>query len=105
MNLAMLFMIGDQMAGAVLRGLGKLKIPLIIMLVVYYLFYQPVSLYFAFNGYYLYSVWGFTLVAELIITIAGLILVFKYNWHKIAVEVQEKMKRKEAEQPLLDIDE
>lgn len=72
------------------------------MLLTYYLFYQPLSLYFAFNGYYLKSVWGFSMLSELILTAFNIILLCKYNWKAIALEVQEKMRRKELDEPLLD---
>ena len=99
---AMLCMIGNQLTDGVLRGIGRLKVPLIFMLIIYYFFYQPLSLYFAFNGYYLKSVWGFSMASELIMTVFNIVLMFKYNWKEIALEVHEKMRRKDLDEPLLD---
>lgn len=82
---AMLCMIGNQLSDGVLRGIGRLRIPLIFMLVTYYFFYQPLSLYFAFNGYFLTSVWGFSMLSELIMTVFNIILMFRYNWREIAL--------------------
>ena len=42
------------------------------------------------------------MLSELILTAFNIILLCKYNWKAIALEVQEKMRRKELDEPLLD---
>ena len=74
----------------ILRGLGKMKIPVLITTVGFFVIYQPISLFFAFNGYYLRAIWGGLIAIVSLIVISYLFLIFCYNWKKISDRHREQ---------------
>ena len=74
----------------ILRGLGKMKIPVFITTVGFFAIYQPISLYFAFNGHYLRAIWGGLIAVVSLIVISYLFLIFCYNWKKISERHREQ---------------
>ena len=88
----------------VLRGIGKQKMSLFIMLVVFYIFFQPISLYFAFHGYYLKAIWGSLILTTAIVSITNFLLLLCTDWKEAAIEARERMSGGDNEEPLLEID-
>lgn len=75
---------------------------MIVSVICNYCLYQPLSIYFAFHGWYLYGVWGFFALNSLVMLTIDLILTtLCYNWALIAERVTHKMQSSGLETPLL----
>ena len=92
-------MFGGVLSG-ILRGIGKEKNSLWIMLILFYLFFQPLSLALAFNGYFLYGIWWTLIATTTIVSVANLLMVLCTDWYTAQGEMKRSMLQ-EQQEPLL----
>lgn len=84
----------------VLRGIGREKKSLWVMLLIFYLFFQPLSIALAFNGYNLYGVWWTLVATTSFVSITNLIMVLTTDWYEAQSEMRNVMLQ-EQEEPLI----
>ncbi len=92
---------GGVVNGA-LRGIGRERPSLYIMLILFYLFFQPLSLYFAFHGFFLTGIWSVLILTTGIVSVANLLLLICADWSLALSRMHQRvLPSNDPEEPLL----